>query len=136
MKDYSITATVNGTERTFHVTAWGWCDAQGQIDKAYRGHLGYEGVVEVTELSRLPEADEAPPTPQERPGVYSSKDSRYWDYIRSDIQCYDSINPGALAEAFRTAQDGGCYTTSQLEAIAEVLVDATTHTAAIQGLTA
>lgn len=136
MKDYSIRATVNGAELTFHVRAYTWQDAEEQIDKAYRGHPRYY-LVEITELSELPEAVKAtPPTPQERPGVHTESDKLYWSYIRSDIQCYDSINPGALAEAFKTAQDKGCYTTSQLEAIAEVLVDATSHTAAIQGLTA
>ncbi len=135
MKDYSVRASIDGADHTFHVKAYDWCDAQGQIDKAYRGHQGYE-IAEITELSMLPGTKGTPPTLQERPGVYSPDSAKYWDYIRSDIQCYDSINPGALAEAFRTAQDEGCYTTSQLEAVAMILADATTHTAAIQGLTA
>jgi len=135
MKDYSVSVIVNGADRTFHVRAYDWCDAQGQVDKAYRGHQEYE-ITEIAELSILAEKDATPPTPQEVPGVYSKGDKKYWWYIRADIRCYDSINPGALADAFKTAQDEGCYTASQLEAIAAVLVDATTHTAAIQGLTA
>lgn len=136
MKDYSIRVVVEGASRTFHVEAYDWADAQGQIDSAYKGHQGYEGVVEVTQLSTLPGADAPPHTPQEQPGVYSETDKLYWSYIRSDILCYSSINPSALAEAFKTAQDEGCYTTSQLEALSVILQDAITHTAAIQGLTA
>jgi len=136
MKDYSIEAIVNGAERTFHVRGYTWQDVQTQIDKAYKGHMGYDGVVEITELSTLPEKEATPWPPREVPGVYSKGDKTYWNYIRTDIRCYDSINPSALAEAFETAQAKGDYTASQLEAIAAVLVDATTHTAAIQGMTA
>jgi len=136
MKDYNVRADVNGAELTFHVSAYDWQDVQAQVVKAYKGHSGFNGVIDITELSILPEAKAAPPTPQEAPGVHTESDKLYWSYIRSDIGCYDSINPGALADAFKTAQAKGCYTTSQLEAVAEVLVDATTHTAAIQGLTA
>lgn len=136
MKDYSIEADVNGAERTFHVRAYTWQDAQAQIDLAYKGNLGYNGVIEITEISTLPEKNASPPTPQEPPGVYSRSDELYWSYIREDIRCYSKINPSALSSAFESAQDRGTYTASQLEAIAEVLVDTTSRTAAIQGITA
>lgn len=136
MKDYSIEADINGAERTFHVRAYTWQDAEAQIDLAYKGNLGYNGTIEITELSILPEKNTSTPTPQETPGVYSKGDKTYWDFIRSDIRCYDSISSGALANAFETAQDKGDYTASQIEAIVAVLVDAISRTAAIQGLTA
>jgi len=129
MKNYSIEAEVNGAERTFYIEAYDWAQAQDQIDKAYKGDQGYAGVIEITELSTLPGADASPtPTPQE-PGVYSIGDRAYWSYIRENTRCYPRINPDALADAFKNAQEEGVYTTDQLMAISKVIDDAVIETA-------
>ncbi len=128
MKDYSIRAVVNGAELTFCVSAYDWKDAQEQVDKAYRGQKGYDGTVEITEFSTLPGAKDAPPTPQQDPGVYSPGDRAYWGYIRENLRCQGRINPDALATVFRTAQDTGVYTTDQLMAISKVVDDAVIET--------
>ena len=132
MKDYSVEADIDGAERTFHVRAYSWQEAEAQIDLAYKGNLGYNGTIEITELSLLPEAKTSIPTPQETPGVYSESDKLYWSYIRSNIGCYRSINSDALAEAFKAEQDKGYYTASQLEAISVVLQEAVIRTVEIE----
>jgi len=136
MKDYSIEADINGAERIFHMRGYTWQDVQAQMDLAFKGHSEYRGVIEITELSVLPEKSTSTPTPQERPGAHSESDKLYWSYVRSNIGCYRTIDSNALADAFRGAQDEGCYTTSQLEAIAKVMEDAIIRTVEIEEATA
>lgn len=129
MKRYSIEAIVDGANRTFHVEAYDWADAQSQVETAYKGHQGYTGIIETTELSTLPGADTPTPTPiQQEPGVYSPGDRAYWAYIRENLRCNPRINPDALSCAFKRAQEEGCYTTDQLMAISKVIDDAVIET--------
>ena len=137
MKRYEVTAEFwQGYDRIYCVEADHYTNAIEQTERALAGDKDFHHVVETRILRPLPSQKSPTPTPQEHPGVYSPTDTKYWDYMREDIRCYRSISSSALAAAFETIQDKGDHTTSQIAAIAMVLEDAVSRTAAIQGLTA